>query len=133
MTTQAIGDRRLLRLADVLDKADAEHKRRGEPGYCQSRYRNTKLPDEELSPAACGTPACAWGHYIEIPSVRKRFRALGRTYPYSGIYFSVSDLAEFAIDRYEDEDIFGPSGCGGAQTAKQAAKYIRAFVKARQS
>lgn len=114
MTTVAVGNRRLLKLADILDKADALHRKLGEPGYDQTRVSHNN---------ECRTPACAWGHWRAQPNVTKR---LGE---WASMCFIES---EFSISEYDAELIFGGEGCESAKTAKQAAKYIRAFVKRRQ-
>lgn len=120
MTSIAAGNRRLLRLAKILDTADAEHKRRKEPRYDQSRFEHE-----------CNTPACAIGHWAFHN--RKRW---GRHYgdPVLNGFFNAFDSAmqEFSLKDGEDLELFDVDGCGGAKTAKEAAAYIRAFVKRRQ-
>ena len=105
------GNRRLLKLAGILDKADAKHRAKGEPTYEQDRMVHT-----------CGTPACAAGHAEADPGLRRAGLKVNS-------YRTFVDF--FSIDRAEDDELFGFKGCGKAQTAKQAAKYIRKFVKNR--
>ena len=122
MTTIAVGNRRLLRLAAILDKADALHKKRGEPTYDQDRIVHP-----------CGTPACAWGHWAHDQRVNAK-RKMEKWYD-----DNLAAVREFALALARDEDgevieaeeLFGGFGCDNAETAKQAAKYIRAFVKRR--
>jgi hypothetical protein len=114
MTTKAVGDRRLLKLAGILDVADALHRKRKEPGYCQERYNHE-----------CGSPACALGHAYSD----RGFRRAGLKNP--DWSFVVEDAEFFSITVAEAQELFDTDGCGSARTAKQAAKYIRAFVKRR--
>jgi hypothetical protein len=94
---------RLERLARILNTADAEHRENGEPTYSQLYHFHP-----------CGTPACALGHYIEH----------ARRAP----TFLFDRVKEFGLSREELYELFGAVGCGGAKTAKQAAKYIRKFI-----
>jgi hypothetical protein len=111
-----LGARRLLKLAKILDTADALHKKRGERGYDQTVYQHE-----------CGTPACAWGHYVS--SDKRIPKRLGFQLDKHGIYAGDYPQDEFSIDYAEKDELFGQSGCNRAATAKQAAKYIRSFVK----
>lgn len=126
MTTVAVGNRRLLKLADILDTADALHKKRHEPGYAQTRFAHP-----------CGTPACALGHWAAANPRRWMISAgspLGSV-RLRGCYMLneiAAGMDEFAIDMEQYYDLFGGWGCGGAQTGKQAARFIRQFVQARQ-
>lgn len=100
---QRVALRRLEMLAKVLDTADVEHERKGEPAY-----------DQGMTFHPCGTPACAAGHYMSIPSVRKR------------------EGDEIELTRPFDswtlwERIFGYDA--KHRTAKQAAKAIRREVR----
>lgn len=117
------GNRRLLKLARILDKADALHKERGEPAF-----------DLGVETHPCGTPACAWGHY----AFSSKALALRFTGPCSfdgKVSCNYNDAQpEFALaDREELNELFGFTGCGDAKTAKAAAKYIRSFVKRREA
>jgi hypothetical protein len=110
MTTSIkIGNRRLLKLASILDTADAEHRRRGEPTYDQRAFDHQ-----------CGTPACAYGHWISQSHVNRRLVLNER-----------EAESEFAISPHEADELFSHRGCNYARTAKQAAKYIRKFVARR--
>ncbi len=113
------GANRLLKLALILDTADALHKKKGESTYDQGIYRHP-----------CGTPACALGHWAAANPKRWRFDNYGLPFVArdfeSGTYSAVD---EFGISYDEADDLFGYAGCGEAQTAKEAARYIRTFVK----
>lgn len=91
----------------------------------------------------CGTPACALGHYCSRRDLQKAFKLGGnlvRLWPVDikqeraiGIsdraiteHFGLSNDEDLLVS--ENEELFGPEGCGGAKTAKQAARYIRKFV-----
>lgn len=127
MTTQAVGDRRLLRLADILDVADAKHRAQGEPTYVQGKFR-----------FGCGTPACALGHHAVATPKRWTFgdfsfpllRNPPPELPSPGHALSCAQV-EFSLTETQAADIFGYSGCDRASTAKKAARFIRRFVKAR--
>lgn len=102
------GAKRLLKLAAILDKADALHKKKGEPTYKQWTAEH-----------ACGTPACAgghWNHYMKVGNNGERDGD-----------FVFNDT--FDITDEDWSELFSASGCGQAKTAKAAAKFIRAFVK----
>jgi hypothetical protein len=110
-----LGARRLLRLAKILDTADATHRKKGEPPYDQEAYKHP-----------CGAPACAWGHYLaHSKTARTRFEIEDGNY-WGATLFAP---AEFDISDEEACELFDSYGCGNARTAKQAAAYIRAFVK----
>ena len=111
MTSLAVGNRRLLKLADVLDTADAEHKRKGEPTYSQIYFNHS-----------CGTPACALGHACAIPAIRRAGMS-ERDY--------LRSVEVFCLSNGQWHELFDSFGCGEAKTAKQAARYIRAFVRRR--
>lgn len=112
-----LGARRLLRLAKILDKADALHKKRGEEPYYQGAYEHHNLEN------GCATPACAWGHYAAAT------RRLADWDSRVGTKLQTDICAEFGLSGAEESEIFNCSGCNGAETAKQAASYIRSFVK----
>lgn len=120
MTSIAVGNRRLLRLAKILDTADALHRKRKEPAYSQENWTHP-----------CGTPACALGHYAAHTPSRWFFEH-GFPKIKAGIGGSWAATEEFGLSDDNVAEIFSSRGCGGAKTAKQAAKYIRAFVKRRQ-
>jgi hypothetical protein len=116
-----LGARRLLKLAKILDTADALHKRRKEPTYNQFQMVHS-----------CGTPACALGHYAAATKARFKIDRLSETVFYKGnsLYHEAQvAIDEFGVSRGEGYALFSFEGMGGAKTAKQAAKYIRSFVK----
>lgn len=125
MTTLTVGNRRLLKLADILSKADATHKKKSEPNYDQQFYAHE-----------CGTPACALGHWA---TANRRWVWLGLKYDLfprlrNNSHGSTTEdaMEEFHLTEDEADELFEVDGCGNAQTAKEAARYIRAFVKRRQ-
>jgi hypothetical protein len=96
-------------------------------------------PDFETAPA-CGTPACAFGHYASRRDLQRRFRLKsdggvmtgkrGESVIVAGSeHFGLNDPSE----PYSDwDELFAVDGCGNAKTAKQAARYIRKFVARKQ-
>jgi hypothetical protein len=121
MTTRAEGMARLLQLAEMLDRADEEHKRKGEPGYDQERYRH-----------GCGAPACGLGHWAAANPDRWKLDV--DTYAPAlkhGLTFIFGLRAaehDFALTSRETLELFEVYGCNNAKTALEAAAYIRAFV-----
>jgi hypothetical protein len=116
-----VGERRLLKLADILDLADETHRAKKQPTYNQMHIEHD-----------CGTPACAIGHWIR--------HSRGRVYLTSNDVLLHKDAfgaegvclvgsVEFRITGEQAYELFGGRGCDEARTAKQAAKYIRRFVK----
>jgi len=128
MTTVAVGNRRLLKLADILDTADALHRKRGEPTYYQGDFEHWDYK------RSCNTPACALGHYAFNcgPKGQRIYWDHEKGAMAHGMELGEAGEIEFAIGMGEYDELFGGSGCDGAKTAKQAAKYIRAFVRRRQ-
>jgi hypothetical protein len=118
----AVGERRLLTLAADLAVVDANYRAKKRPTYSQRTIKHD-----------CGTPACAIGHWIR--------RARGRivlskdgVLTHKETLFTCEGVSavgsiEFRITRDQAYELFGGIGCGGATTAKQAASYIRQFVK----
>lgn len=116
-----VGERRLLKLADVLDLADERHRAKKEPTYDQGQITHD-----------CGTPACAIGHWI--PHSRRRLIFTKEGVLFHAENFGIDGIRnaghkEFRITYDQSDELFSSHGCGGARTAKQAAKYIRRFVK----
>jgi hypothetical protein len=109
------GNANLLKLAEILETADAEHQAKGEPPYDQSTYAHH-----------CGTPACAVGHWrafrgrIVVPAQAPHHQS------------AQVDRDDFALVDMEYYGLFGDFGCGDAQTAKEAAAFIRTFVDNRE-
>ena len=97
---KAIHKRRLLKAADIVEKVQ------------RGKF------DMHLFYNECGSPSCVLGHYQAVTKKITR----RQVYDF--------DVAEhFGLKGWEDVDLFGSEGCGGAKTGKQAAKYIRQFVK----
>lgn len=117
------GKERLLKLADILDVADAEHRKNKEPTYDQCT----------LIHADCGTPACALGHWAAANPRRFNYDAKGgsvrlRAYPDISGVDEIGSI-EFDITEAQGTELFDYNGCGEARTSKEAARYIRNFVK----
>lgn len=118
------GNARLLELADILDGADEEHEKRKEPKYSQIHFVHR-----------CGSAACALGHWALAKPERWEVaygvpRLIGSMYWVSADAESDACL-EFCLSLKETNRLFGVWGCSCARTAKDAAKYIRAFANAR--
>lgn len=116
-----VGERRLLKLADILDEADATHRAKKEPTY-----------DQEQVTHDCGTPACAIGHWIHHSRGRVVLTdndILLHTEVFGAEGVILVGSAEFRITGDQSYELFSGRGCGKAKTAKQAARYIRKFVK----
>lgn len=88
----------------------------------------------------CGSPACALGHYCSRPDLQSAF-LLSRHAEDAACWPAPTDdvtaclgidnieiCAHFGLTADEAMDLFDENGCGGAQTALEAAKYIRDFV-----
>jgi hypothetical protein len=111
-----LGNKRLLELADILMKAHRKYMRR--KTKMDGGYNQLKITHE------CGSPACAMGHYIAAhPRKWSKFIVEVR-----GINIG---MKEFSLEHGELNAIFGVDGCNRAHTAKDAAIYIREFVKQR--
>lgn len=91
----------------------------------------------------CNTPACAFGHYAARKDLQDAFelhamcddgccvgvtRVTDPTHSPITYDFNVV-LAHFAIEREDARLLFGPDGCGGAETAIEAAENIESFVR----
>jgi hypothetical protein len=114
-----LGARRLLKLATILDTADALHRKRGEPTYNQEDYAHS-----------CGSPACALGHYAANTRGFKLDRQWYEYFREDKLFtWDCGADEEFGLSYSEAMELFYYNGCGEAKTAKQAAKYIRSFVK----
>jgi hypothetical protein len=86
---------------------------------------------------SCGTPACALGHYASRRDLQHTF--VLKTDEYGGCsvynksdhhagYLSGEAEEHFGLDELQIHLLFGPGGCGGAKTTKQAARFIEKFV-----
>jgi hypothetical protein len=107
----------LLNVAKSLSESQRPHK------FTMSRYVNS-----------CGTPACAFGHYASREDLQDlcKISATGAVrYQDSGDLCDYDDSAildHFDITGEQAEELFGPTGCGGAATVDEAVKYIESFV-----
>jgi hypothetical protein len=125
---EKVGAERLLKLADILDAADALHRENKEPRYNQEAF---------IHP--CGTPACALGHWAAANP--RRWRTDEEIGMFRWVYLRANSSdepledagQEFGISPGEASELFDHDGCGAARTGKQAAKYIRKFVERKMS
>lgn len=141
----ALGNKRLLQLAAILENVPSAEMKTGPAGEEVHGY------DQGLILHACGSPACAWGHWLLTNKARKRRiirQALeiepshvtyaylhkgphkGETAHYVRIVYAQH---EFGITSVQTERLFSGSGCGNARTGIEAAAFIRRFVAGRQS
>lgn len=87
---------------------------------------------------ACGTPACAFGHYCAREDLQQEFTIATRWSAFSIQTTSGSNkdvwwdddcvLEHFGITRREANELFFAGGCGNAKTPTEAAEYIERFV-----
>lgn len=115
-----LGNQRLLQLAEILDTADDLHRQRGEPTYDQFYFEHD-----------CGTPSCAAGHWAAANPDRWSLPTMKL------IDSSTDDISkdlceEFCLSPEEFDELLEFDGCNGAESSKEAADYIRAFVARRQ-
>lgn len=116
------GKERLLKLADILDTADVAHRKAKQPTY-----------DQMYTLHECGTPACALGHWAV--NNRRRFLVDKRNGSVTLraepdiVFCGMIGAIEFDLSYEHGSELFSATGCGHARTAKQAAKYIRQFVR----
>lgn len=138
MTSVAVGNKRLLCLANILDRV---------PGRHWAKDGRLVGYDQDIVRHSCGTPACAWGHWLYTNKKRFKRIATADGLPNgwvaeslltlglvgTGIYVSYFDGAEreFAMSENEVREVFHSCGCKKATTGKEAADYIRAFVARR--
>jgi hypothetical protein len=131
MTTLAVGNRRLLRLAAILERVPRTREKDGAPKFYMGKFKHQ-----------CGSPSCAAGWWMHHNPARWTQRLTLRR---SGLGVWDSLRREFALDAMERahpfakkwpriplEDstiLFSSDGCDGARTGKQAAKFIRRFVR----
>lgn len=94
--------------------------------------------DMEKFANQCGTPACVLGHYASRRDLQKTFKLRldpkfgeglikGRDGHSLGIYDRLV-LDHFGLTFQEAYDLLSTDGCDGAQTPKQAIKYIKRFI-----
>jgi len=90
----------------------------------------------------CGTPACAVGHYaarrdlqdfmqlaVDRDTGSLRFGVWGATKLANDYWdYNAAICSHFDITPDQREELFGADGCGDAETANQAARYIERFV-----
>ena len=84
----------------------------------------------------CGTPACALGHYASRQDLQDAFLLDRDGFLRDGDGFTICyddpDLLEhFDIRDFEAAELFSAIGCAAAETPREAANYIRAFVAKR--
>jgi hypothetical protein len=123
MTTSVkVGNRRLLVLAAILDTADAEHRRKGEPTYNQCVWSHY----DGIS------PACAAAHWEASPQGKRVSASEGGFMDHFALEIKIPGLVPLGGHGSLESELFSGTGCGNARTAKQAAKYIRGFVRRRE-
>jgi hypothetical protein len=134
--TKTEGEQKLLELADLVERA--------------TRY------DQQIYVHACGSPACALGHWAAAHperwgtvEVEEGFNSIHR-YPMLIRFISrarssnpfdsggpvsftrESAILEFGLRPYEFDRLFGGVGCGNAlMDAQKAAKFLREYVHQR--
>lgn len=131
----ALGNKRLLRLAAILERVPKAHPKGGEMrGY-----------DQGILVHPCGSPACAWGWWLYSDKSRRRRIIkeasvlcdwMVRTSSSSrGELTVMYDYArfEFGITAEDVCHMFSSFGCRNANTGAEAAQYIRDFVARRPS
>lgn len=102
-----------------------------------SQIARRRKYDQRMFAHSCGTPACAWGtHVVNTPRLLNK---AVKAYPGdldTAILYHLNPFndglaaKEFSISNGDAAELFGDMGCGNAGTnAKNAATYIRAFVK----
>lgn len=122
----------LLQLASLLDDAHARYEsfEYGTEKTMQSDgvhyWLTVRRYDQGVFAHDCGTPACAIGHW----AIERR------NMPASAVVWHAQKIAadDFGItSRYEFARLFGEDGCANAQTAKEAAAFIREYAFERQA
>lgn len=81
---------------------------------------------------ACGTPACALGHYAHRRDLQQAFKleyclVTARSTDYGSVSRRAMD--HFGITDIEYCTLFGSNGCGDAQTRDEAVAYIEEFIE----
>lgn len=83
---------------------------------------------------ACGTPACALGHYAARTDLQDAFELtqsgfLVTTDAGDGRHRTLfKTLEHFGINNDQENNLFGLRGCAEARTPIEAAEYIERFV-----
>lgn len=145
--TPRVGLLRLERLAGILEDAHKRYKRIGaildtdydEFDAATSAPAEIEGYDQNLVGHACGTPACAIGHYAVNTPRRWSWTKHGDinvaldfdgdwTDQVAHEFCLAQDDDETSFGESEVNEIFGDRGCDNAKTALEAAKYIRKFV-----
>lgn len=114
---KSLSETRLRQLAEILDTADQKAAERNEPKYYQGNFTH-----------ACGAPACALAQWATHNPDRWEFIA-GIPYLKDPPNFTAEYGAfiDFNITLAESLELFSHRGCGNAQSAQEAAAYIRRF------
>ena len=130
---KAIHQKRLLNVAKALRESPKP------AAFSMENYGEdgTKgLPENSKSKKACGSPACALGHYAARLDFQRTFRLVFSWDDFPTIhagkrevgYISDEILAHFGITEDDAEELFSGDGCGRAKSPKGAALYIERFV-----
>ncbi len=134
--------RRLLNVAKALRESEHPELFTMESYVNNAEGLSDRFERSDVPENWCGTPACALGHYGARTDLQRKIRiariSLGfDDAPYFGLrygnnrdvgYADDAMLNHFGLERYEAHSLFCPSGCGGAKTPSQAAKFIEDFV-----
>lgn len=82
----------------------------------------------------CGTPGCVLGHYAARRDLQRTFKFTdtaifcGKTLYW--VHHEHQDVLEhFGITWKQARQLMDPDGCNKAKTPKQAAAYIRRFIR----
>ncbi len=127
MSFKEYGAERLLLMADALDAAQ----KRQDSLPLHKRFTMATWGHEAIGTNECGTPACALGHYAVTKEAQSRgwnLSIYGHLETPTRSDVMKSARKEFDINDQEIDRLFSGSGCGGAQTPREAANYIREFV-----
>jgi len=85
----------------------------------------------------CGTPGCAFGHYVYRTDLQDAFapqQVRGFWFPVfkgtdrAAVYFEREVREHFGLSLDEQKGLFSSCGCAGAKTAVDAAAFVAQFV-----
>jgi hypothetical protein len=84
----------------------------------------------------CGTPACAIGNYAARTDLQDELKLIPNergwqqlTSARNGMAVALDDVSEmFDLSEVEADILFGPNGCGGANTTEQAVAFLEWYL-----